>query len=80
MKIEGGCLCGKVRYLAETEPAFVAVCHCQDCQKATGTAFATVIALPEPGSERNGQPQNARMLALTAARYCLGVSVRSAAR
>ena len=27
MKIEGGCLCGKVRYSADVEPTFVGVCH-----------------------------------------------------
>jgi hypothetical protein len=36
MKIEGGCLCGKVRYSADAEPAFVGVCHCKNCQKGTG--------------------------------------------
>jgi len=57
MKIEGGCLCGKVRYSADTEPAFVGVCHCTNCQKATGTAFNVVVALPArrptAGSARN---------------------------
>ena len=48
MKIEGGCLCGKVRYSADVEPAFVGVCHCKNCQKATGTAFSTVVAVPTP--------------------------------
>jgi hypothetical protein len=38
--IEGGCLCGGVRYRAE-EPLWVAHCHCGDCRKATGAAFAT---------------------------------------
>ena len=36
MKIEGGCLCGKVRYSADAEPTFVGVCHCKNCQKGTG--------------------------------------------
>jgi len=48
MKIEGGCLCGKVRYSADAEPAFVGVCHCKNCQKALGTAFAVVVAVPKP--------------------------------
>jgi hypothetical protein len=48
MKIEGGCLCGKVRYSADAEPAFVGVCHCKNCQKASGTAFAIVVGLPKP--------------------------------
>lgn len=47
MKIAGGCLCGKVRYSAEAEPAFVGVCHCKNCQKGIGSAFATVVALPK---------------------------------
>ncbi len=44
--IEGGCLCGRVRYGADTDPAFVGVCHCNDCQRFTGSAFATVVAVP----------------------------------
>lgn len=47
-KIRGGCLCGQVRYSADAEPAFVGVCHCSDCQRFTGSAFSTVIAVPAP--------------------------------
>ena len=54
MKIEGGCLCGKVRYSAEAEPAFVGVCHCKNCQKETGTAFAIVVAIPKPALNVQG--------------------------
>ena len=45
--ITGGCLCGKIRYSADAEPAFVGLCHCHDCQKFTGSAFAAVIGLPK---------------------------------
>ena len=54
MKIEGGCLCGKVRYSADAEPAFVGVCHCKNCQKGVGAAFATVVALPKPALSVQG--------------------------
>lgn len=54
MKIEGGCLCGKVRYSANAEPAFVGVCHCKNCQKGSGAAFATVVALPKPAVNVQG--------------------------
>jgi hypothetical protein len=54
MKIEGGCLCGKVRYSAEAEPAFVGVCHCKNCQKVSGTAFATVVAVPKTALRLQG--------------------------
>jgi hypothetical protein len=45
--ITGGCLCGKIRYRADAAPKFVSVCHCRDCQKFTGSAFAVVVALPK---------------------------------
>ena len=54
MKIEGGCLCGKVRYSADAEPVFVGVCHCTNCQKGIGSAFAAVVALPKPALSVTG--------------------------
>ena len=42
-QIAGGCLCGKVRYSATGDPAFVGVCHCTDCQKFSGAAFRTGV-------------------------------------
>jgi hypothetical protein len=44
-QIAGGCLCGKVRYIAKADPAFIGVCHCADCQKFTGSAFAVVVGV-----------------------------------
>lgn len=35
--IEGGCLCGMLRYRAEASPLWVTVCYCRFCQKATGS-------------------------------------------
>ena len=37
---EGGCSCGAVRYRLREAPMFVHCCHCRDCQKQTGGAFA----------------------------------------
>jgi hypothetical protein len=54
MKIEGGCLCGQVRYSAEAEPAFVGVCHCKNCQKQAGTSFSIVVAIPKPALNLRG--------------------------
>ena len=44
-EMTGGCLCGQVRYSANTEPAFVGVCHCRNCQKQTGTAFSVLVGI-----------------------------------
>jgi hypothetical protein len=54
MKLEGGCLCGKVRYSADAEPIFAGVCHCSTCQKGSGTAFNTVVAVPKPAVSISG--------------------------
>ena len=43
MEIKGGCLCGSVRYTAEADPTSATVCHCRDCQKFTGSAFAALV-------------------------------------
>ena len=55
--ITGGCLCGAVRYSSDAEPTFVGVCHCRDCQKYTGSAFATVVALPKSALTVSGEMQ-----------------------
>jgi hypothetical protein len=39
MKVDGGCLCGKITYEAEVDDERVAICHCRDCQVNAGTAF-----------------------------------------
>ncbi|MGA8380641.1 MAG: GFA family protein [Stellaceae bacterium] len=38
--MEGGCTCGLVRYRLASPPMFVHCCHCRDCQRQTGSAFA----------------------------------------
>ena len=38
--LQGGCACGHVRYRLGSEPMFVHCCHCRDCQRQTGSAFA----------------------------------------
>lgn len=47
MKIDGGCHCGNVRFEAEADPEKVVVCHCTDCQTMSGSAFRTVVMVPE---------------------------------
>ena len=46
-EIAGGCLCGAIRYEINGEPFRTANCHCDDCRRATGSAFATNIFVEE---------------------------------
>jgi hypothetical protein len=39
--IQGGCLCGAVRYAATGQPYNVTHCHCLDCRRSSGAAFVT---------------------------------------
>lgn len=38
--LEGGCACGAARYRLKDKPLFVHCCHCTECQRQTGSAFA----------------------------------------
>ncbi len=38
---EGSCLCGKVRFVITGEIKSIIMCHCSQCRKAQGSAFAT---------------------------------------
>jgi len=39
--IEGGCLCGEVRYAIDAQVTDVSHCHCSTCRKVHGAAFGT---------------------------------------
>ena len=36
---DGGCQCGSIRYRINGEPLALAVCHCTECQRQSGSAF-----------------------------------------
>lgn len=42
----GGCACGKVRYRCSERPLAQVICHCRDCQRASGNAFAALLIVP----------------------------------
>src|SRR5688500_16404598 len=54
-KLDGRCLCGAVTYSSEAEPLFAALCHCRDCQRQHGTAFALVVGAPADGFDASGE-------------------------
>ena len=47
MKCTGRCHCGAITYECEVEPEKAFICHCTDCQTLSGTAFRTVVPVPE---------------------------------
>ncbi len=45
MTRDGGCQCGAVRYRIEGTPLGLAVCHCTECQRQSGSAFGMSLAV-----------------------------------
>lgn len=43
MTTSGQCLCGRITFEISGEPAPIEICHCSQCRRAQGTAFATNI-------------------------------------
>ncbi|GGE80634.1 GFA family protein [Stappia taiwanensis] len=41
-RLQGGCLCGAVRFAAEPTAREMAVCHCSMCRRWSGGAFMAV--------------------------------------
>jgi hypothetical protein len=55
---EGGCACGALRYRMTAEPMFVHCCHCLNCQRQTGSAFAINLLIEAACVEvLHGTPQ-----------------------
>ena len=46
-KYTAQCACGAVKFEFNTDPTFIAVCHCLDCKKASGGEAATFFGVPE---------------------------------
>lgn len=58
MKIDGHCHCGNISFEAEVDPSAVAICHCTDCQRLTGSAFRANIAAPASHFVMRGEPKS----------------------
>ena len=44
--LEGGCRCGAIRYRISGEAEHHVLCHCRDCQMASGAPMIAWLAMP----------------------------------
>jgi len=57
-RFAGGCACGAIRYQCTAAPLFSLNCHCRDCQRETGSAFASILGVPKTAfTLTQGSPQ-----------------------
>ena len=51
----GKCLCGDINFKYDSEPSLFLICHCTDCQRATGSPVASIIVIPETDFHCEGE-------------------------
>ena len=56
-KISGGCACGAIHYECNADPVVMLNCHCRDCQRASGSAYAPVLVVPKSAVQMRGEPR-----------------------
>ena len=62
-EIEGGCLCGAVRYKASGDPLFMANCHCDDCRKSSAAGHMSLMGFTQDNLNLTGDLTNYEMKA-----------------
>ena len=58
--LTGGCLCGACQYKSSGPVLFSAVCHCRDCQRASGSGGVPVLGVPKASFAFTGPVKQAR--------------------
>jgi hypothetical protein len=61
--IEGGCLCGAVRYGITAKPVSAIHCYCRQCQYITGAGHASQFAVPSASVTLRGKVSRYEMKA-----------------
>lgn len=51
MSLEGGCLCGEIRYRVSGLPTHETCCHCSICRRASGAPFVAWFTTTSSGFE-----------------------------
>ena len=47
--MRGRCECGRVQYRSEGKVQYFSHCHCSQCRRVHGAAFATFVSVPREG-------------------------------
>ncbi|MBW8296357.1 GFA family protein [Sphingopyxis sp.] len=55
LPVEGGCACGQLRYSIAAQPVIGLHCHCNHCQRLSGTGHGAFLVLPIAAATIHGQ-------------------------
>ena len=71
MTLEGGCLCGAVRYHLDGEIEDSAYCHCRTCQRQSGAPVVAWFAIaPSALAYTKGKPKGYRASNRATREFC----------
>lgn len=59
--LTGRCLCGAVQYQSSGPILFSAICHCRDCQRASGSGGVPVLGVPKASFTHSGPVKQSRV-------------------
>lgn len=69
--VEGGCLCGALRFRATRALGVPAFCHCRTCRRASGAPVVAWITVARDGfAFTKGQPRSYRSSAHVVRTFC----------
>ena len=58
--LTGRCLCGAVQYQSAGPILFSAICHCRDCQRASGSGGVPMLGVPKASFAFSGPVKESR--------------------
>lgn len=71
MALEGGCLCGAIRYRLDGEIEESAYCHCRTCQRQSGAPVVAWFAIaPTSFTYTKGKPKGFRASTRATREFC----------
>jgi hypothetical protein len=69
--LDGGCLCGALRYRATAVPGKSSYCHCRMCQRSAGSPVLAWVSVPaETFAYVRGEPRIYRSSAQARREFC----------
>jgi hypothetical protein len=69
--LEGGCLCGKIRYAVRGASVSKNICHCTQCRRQTGSALPAFVSYRlEQLSVLRGEPKTFRASPKAERKFC----------
>ena len=69
-RMTGGCMCGRVRYIANVENDEAYLCHCRMCQRASGNVSLAMVGIEQHKVRWSSEPDWYRSSAIAQRPFC----------